>query len=306
MTTSPPVLIGIDWGSTSFRAYRIAADGTVIDMVEAAEGITNPPPEGFEHTFDNRVGPWLRDHPGLPVVASGMITSRNGWFETGYVDAPAGASELAEAMVAHVTETGLRLHFAPGLICRDRSGNPDVMRGEETQLVGCLALGVPDGIFVMPGTHSKWATSVAGVLTGFQTYMTGEVFAVMMQHSLLGALAEGEDWSDADFSDGIKASLAGRDPLLHLMFTARSRVLTGDMAATGTRSYLSGLLIGEELRAGLGDVSPGSGVTVVGAGALVDRYVAALSICGVKAPPAPDAAVARGHFEIAKHAGLLT
>lgn len=304
-TPPPPALIGIDWGTTSFRAYRIAADGTVIDSVEAAEGIANPPAGGFEETFDRRVGPWL-DKPGqLPVVVSGMISSRNGWRETPYIRAPADAAAFGAALTEHVSRAGHLLHFVPGLICDDPSGNPDVMRGEETQLVGCLALGVPDGLFVMPGTHSKWAMTQKGRLQGFRTYMTGEVFAVMRLHSLLGAFFDGEAWSEAAFADGVAASLADKDSVLHRLFTVRSRVLDRRMAADDTAAYLSGILIGEELRAGLADLADDADLTVVGAGALVDRYLAALAVAGVGARPAPDAAVARGHCEIAKQAGLL-
>jgi len=305
MTDNRPVLIGIDWGTTSFRAYRIGADGAVIEVVASAEGITNVPAGGFEETFEAHVGPWLAENSALPVLASGMITSRNGWFETGYVEAPAGAAELAAGLVDHETQAGRILHFAPGLICHDPTGNPDVMRGEETQMVGCLALGVPDGTFVMPGTHSKWATTVGGRLTGFQTFMTGEVYAVMVNHSLLGKLIPGDGWSETAFANGVDASLAGRDSILHLLFMARSRVLIDVMKATDITAYLSGLLIGEELRSGIGGLTDGAQISVVGGGALVDRYLAAMSTTSIVAKPAPSDAVARGHFEIAKHAGLI-
>lgn len=298
-------LIGIDWGTTSFRAYQIAADGMVIDTVEAAEGIANPPVGGFEETFERHVGPWLDDGEHLPVVASGMISSRNGWRETPYLKAPVDAAAFGAALTEHVSQAGRRLHFVSGLMCDDASGNPDVMRGEETQLIGCLALGVPNGLFVMPGTHSKWAFTQSGRLRGFRTYMTGEVFAVMREHSLLGAFIADAAWSEAAFADGVAASLADKDSVLHRLFTVRSRVLDQRMAADDTAAYLSGILIGEELRAGLADLASDAEVTVVGAGALVDRYLAALAVAGVTARPAPDAAVARGHYAIAKQAGLL-
>ncbi|MEM8587874.1 MAG: 2-dehydro-3-deoxygalactonokinase [Pseudomonadota bacterium] len=300
-----PALIGIDWGTTSFRAYQIAADGMIIDTVEAAEGIANPPAGGFEETFERHVGPWLDDGAPLPVVASGMISSRNGWRETPYLKAPADAAAFGASLTEHVSEAGRRLHFVSGLICDDASGNPDVMRGEETQLIGCMALGVPDGLFVMPGTHSKWAMTQNGRLLGFRTYMTGEVFAVMRAHSLLGAFIGCEAWSEAAFANGVAASLADKDSVLHRLFTVRSRVLDQRMAADDTAAYLSGILIGEELRAGLADLAGDAELTVVGAGALVDRYLAALAVAGVAARPASDAAVARGHYEIAKRAGLL-
>lgn len=301
-----PLLIGIDWGTTSFRAYRIGADGAVIDTVEAAEGIADPPPGGFEETFQRQVGPWLQGERQPPIVASGMITSRNGWVETPYLEAPAGPADFAAGLVSHVSEAGHRLHFVSGLICEDRSGNPDVMRGEETQLIGCLALGAPRGVFVMPGTHSKWATAAGGKLTGFRTFMTGEIYAVMRRHSLLGAFIEGDEWSDGAFADGVTTGKSGDDSVLHQLFTVRSRVLAGRMPAEATAAYLSGVLIGEELRAGLAGLAADAELTIVGAGGLVDRYLAALAVCGVTAQPAPDAAVARGHFEIAKQAGLLT
>ena len=175
--------IALDWGTTSFRAYRVAADGHVLDTVAAPEGILAVKDGRFEAALEALIGAW---DVQLPVMAAGMITSRQGWIELPYLPCPASAADLARALHMHTTERGRRIAFATGLSYRAPDGMPDVMRSEETQVFGSLDLWLNH--FVTPGTHSKWITTEGDRLVRYATYVTGEVFAALKDHTILGRL----------------------------------------------------------------------------------------------------------------------
>ncbi|HEX8374886.1 MAG TPA: 2-dehydro-3-deoxygalactonokinase, partial [Geminicoccaceae bacterium] len=234
---SAAALIGLDWGTTSLRAYRIAATGAVLERREAARGILSVAGGAFADALAEVAGDWLAAEPGVPVLASGMIGSRQGWREVPYADCPVGAAELARGF-AEVAGPGDRtVRIAPGLLARDAGGVPDVMRGEETQILGEIAAhGVTSGRFVLPGTHSKWATAEAGRILSFATYMTGEVFDVLRRHSILGRLMRDAAPHDPDaFRRGLDRARApepegtavGGGRLLHDLFGARTLGLAG-------------------------------------------------------------------------------
>lgn len=308
---SDAALIGLDWGTTSLRAHLIGTSGAVISRRSSAEGILADHPGGFPGTFNRIAGDWLEAKPGLPVVASGMITSRNGWVETPYVRVPAGVDELASSLVSLDVGHGRCVHFVCGMDQDPIGGNPDIMRGEETQIVGCLAMGGgADGLFVMPGTHSKWVNVQAKRLERFDTYMTGEVYAVLKEHSILGRLAKepGEELTDG-FTMGVAARLDATGSLLRQLFSARTLTLFDRLKPEEVSDYLSGLLIGEEIRAASIDHGQGTDgpfhVTIVGSGPLTERYRLALELSGIAAEAAPLDAAALGQHAIAKQAGLL-
>lgn len=156
---SEPCLIGIDWGSSSLCAFLIGQSGEVLDATSLPQGILHVDNRDFDAVFRTLVRLWTRDR-ALPIIASGMITSRNGWLETPYVQVPAGADELAKSLVRHEASNGATAWFVTGMTT-ERDGVPDVMRGEEAQIVGAVEDGIGDALFVMPGTHSKWV-SVSG------------------------------------------------------------------------------------------------------------------------------------------------
>ena len=266
----------------------------------------------FEAAFERLLGPWLGEVPAaLPLIASGMIASREGWVETPYLPCPADASGLAGALTEHRSAAGRLVRFMTGLQCRGAAGTPDVMRGEETQIVGCLAAGGGDGLYLLPGTHSKWARVGGGRILSFATFMTGELFAVLKEHTILGRLMEGEAAAPEAFERGLRYGLleAGEaGGLLRRLFSARSRGLFGDIAAAALADYLSGLLLGAEIREGLGTLAgagPLGPITLVGQGALVARYAEALRLAGRETRAAEADVVARGHHAIAAAAGLL-
>ena len=304
LDASEPVLIGVDWGTSSLRAFLIGANGEVLDKVASTEGIMHIPGRDFETVFGRLIAAWPTGK-SLPVLASGMITSRNGWVETPYVNVPLGACDLARALVTHRTSCGIDLRFITG-VTTDHSSGPDVMRGEETQIIGASALGMSDGTFVMPGTHSKWIRVADNQIEDYATYMTGEIFAALKGHTILGTLIEKGPFSPEGFSQGVEAGLAERSTLLHDLFHVRTLPLLGRMKACDVEDYLSGLLIGAEIRAAQERGDAADLITIIGRTDLTDRYEKALSMAGIASQRAPDDIVAMGHFLIARSAGLVS
>ena len=209
---SKPALIGIDWGTSSLRAFLIGSNGEILDRVSSPEGIMHVDGRDFEAVFDRLIAGWV-DAGALPVLASGMITSRNGWIETPYERVPLDASDLARALVPHRTARGTDLRFITGVTTDHRAG-PDVMRGEETQIIGASALGMSDGTFVMPGTHSKWIRVSDGKIEDYATYMTGEIFAALKEHTILGTLMEDGPFDEGGFDLVVNAGLENGSSLL--------------------------------------------------------------------------------------------
>ena len=255
---SAPALIAIDWGTSSFRAMLATADGIVLGTVANTSGILSVHDAQFAAVLQSAIQPWLSTQGDLPVVMSGMIGSRQGWCEAPYIACPAPLKDLAAAAIRLTPAmTGLpHVAIIPGVVSRDASGHPDVMRGEETQIFGALArLGIDAGTFVLPGTHAKWVTVAGGAITGFSTYMTGEVFAALKDHSILGRLMRDGGPPDATpsatgFERGLAAAAkakGGPGALLRHIFSARTLGLFDELAPDEIGDYLSGLLIGSEI-----------------------------------------------------------
>ena len=274
-------LIALDWGTTSLRAALLDAQGAVLDTHAGSEGILQVPAGGFPAVFEAVVARWS-PAPGTLCLASGMEGSRQGWQEAPYCPCPAGFDELARH-VAWVADAprGLRLGIVPGLSA-EQGGVPDVMRGEETQVFGALdLLGRDAGTVVLPGTHSKWVQARHGRIEHFATFMTGECYALLRQHSILARTLPAEDGElqqDAFLQGVAHAGRAGS--LLSGAFSVRTLALFDRLPATALPSYLSGLVIGEELRAQAGPAA-GAPVVVVGSDALTLRYTLALQSLGV-------------------------
>ncbi len=291
--------IALDWGTSSLRAALMAPDGTVLDRVATGDGIMAANGRAFPDIFAAVAGPWLR--PGAVALASGMIGSRQGWLEAPYAACPAGLGDLAAAIV-WTEAAGARVGFVPGLSWRDT----DVMRGEETQVAGALArLGLRAGLFVLPGTHSKWAMAAGGAVTEFRTFMTGEVFATLRRHSILGrTLADGDPAFDAGaFDDGCRRAKSSA-AVLHDLFSARTEALFGRRSPGALVSYLSGLLVGEEVREALALV-PADAVTLVCSPALALPYGRALAMHGVAHQVLDGDVAFAGLHAVAHAAGLF-
>ncbi|SIQ60992.1 2-keto-3-deoxygalactonate kinase [Paracoccus thiocyanatus] len=297
-------LIGIDWGTSSFRAWRMDAAGRVLDSLDTGPGIlaAGQEPGGFPGALERAVGPWLGR--GVPVIASGMITSRNGWVETPYLPLPLDAAALAGALVRHRARLG-DLHFVCGAVDGADGPAPDVMRGEETEIIGHLAAAGHDqaqGLFVLPGTHSKWAQVRNGRLAGFRSVMTGEVFALLRDRSILGRLAVPGPFDAQAFMRGLDAGRA-QGPLLARIFAARSLALLERLAPAQIADYLSGLLIGDEVARMA--PPPQVPVMIIGRGDLAERYRIALSQAGGAARIAPPGMARQGLWTIARKAGIV-
>jgi 2-dehydro-3-deoxygalactonokinase len=302
-------LIAIDWGTSAARAYRLDARGTIVDERSAPLGVQKVEPGQFPSALASLLG---GDVPSdTPMIACGMIGSRQGWVEAPYRECPAGLPAIASALTP---VPGTRLRVVPGLVCRDADGVPDVMRGEETQILGALeddASG--DGarrVVVLPGTHSKWAWVGARGIEAFVTFMTGELYAVLREHSILGRLATSGGRDDGAFERGVVASLREAAALTHDLFSARTLPLTGGLALEGVGDYLSGLLLGAEIGAARRWLQrravEGDSVILVGEATLCARYRRALAWAGIESTLGAADAAARGLWRIARQSGLVT
>lgn len=299
-----PALIGIDWGTSSFRAWLMAEDGRILAKVKQGTGILAVPENNFEAAFETAVGGWFHARPDMPVLASGMITSRNGWIETTYLPLPTGVSELAEALTPYRTTKGRQIYFVAGTSINPIDSLPDVIRGEETEIIGHL--GEKDaGLFIMPGTHSKWVQAHEGKLVAFATVMTGELYGLLMRDSSIRRLATIGDFNPKAFVRGVRVALEAHRSILATIFSARTLVLFSKLAGEDVADYLSGLLIGEEIRSELALHDKKTPIGVVGRGDLSQRYALALREAGVKAESLAPSMAYLGHLKIAKQAGLL-
>ena len=293
--------IAVDWGTTSFRAYQVDAAGSVLAEVSAAEGILSVANNDFDAALEKHIGAWPKS---LAILAAGMITSRQGWFERPYVDCPANAGVLAKNLFQHSMKSGRVIYFSTGLHYQSPTLGHDVMRSEETQVFGSLDLGA--SLFITPGTHSKWIDVVDGAITGFATYMTGELFALLKNHSILGRLMVGEAFHLQSFQRGVQAALREPAGLSHILFSARSLVLFDALKGEAAQSYLSGLVIGAEVGHALMARDGVADCVVLASPKIGGAYVTALDVAGVKARYGDPQAIVKGLHMIGREAGVIT
>jgi 2-dehydro-3-deoxygalactonokinase len=294
-------MIAVDWGTSSFRAYRLDANGGILDRRSAARGILTVEAGGFADVLAEEIGAWLDEEPGS-VFISGMIGSRQGWKELPYLGCPVDLEAIARACGTVDWDRGRQAFIVPGVSCRDAHGVPEVMRGEETQIIGAIEELGPDAVVCLPGTHSKYVRVRERRIMDFTTHMTGEVFGVLWRHSILGRLSETEAVDDEPaFDAGVDRSAEGQG-LLHHLFGVRTRGLFREIPAAGLASYLSGLLIGHEIRA----AAPSAPVAVIGAADLTRLYCRAFARCGVPARPITGEPAPRGLWAIARSLGAAT
>ena len=297
-------LLAVDWGTSSLRGACIDAAGRVVEERSFDRGILTVAAGEFPLVFQTCFGDWMNASDDLCLM-SGMVGSRQGWLEAPYCACPAGFEEIV-AKLAWV-EPG-RVAIVPGLCC-EHDGLPDggrlqripdVMRGEETQIFGALQLlGLREALVVLPGTHSKWVRVQAGRIRSFSTFMTGEFFALLRQHSILSRTlpaADGE-LDHSAFAEGVAIALRS-DSLLQTAFSVRTLSLFDRLPAAALPSYLSGLVIGEELRAQT--LKSDTRAVVIGAEALTERYQHALALRNIPAQRMGAEATWAGLSAIAK------
>jgi 2-dehydro-3-deoxygalactonokinase len=267
-----PALLAVDWGTSSLRGALLDRAGAVLLEREFPRGILTVSPGEFEHVFNTCFGDWMQKQDLLCLI-SGMAGSRQGWQEAPYRPCPAGFAELGPHLLW--LQPG-RIALVPGLSNTDSGHTPDVMRGEEVQIFGALQLmGLDTATLVLPGTHSKWAQVQGGRVTRFETFMTGEVFALLSQHSILAKTLDLKgEFDRAAFVQGIDHSQQ-TGGLLHHLFAVRTLGLMEHLSSQALASFLSGLLIGEELRS-QNQTAQNGPVIVIGSAALTMRYTLAL------------------------------
>ena len=297
-------LIAIDWGTTSFRAYLFDQNSNIIDIISTTAGIMQLGDRSFEDVFLAQLGNWMEKYPNLPILASGMITSRQGWIETPYLSCPASLKDLSRNLTEHRTQNGQKVYFVPG-VCQ-KSPTANIMRGEETQMAG-LNIDKPVTA-ILPGTHSKWIRMENESIKQFSTFMTGEIFAALTQHTILSRLlTEGED--PEAFILGVGEGFSppeGSGGILSKLFGARAMPLLELMNPESIKDYISGLLLGTEIQEAIrGGFGIDNNPIICGAAALVERYKKALEICGFKTELGKADLAAFGLYRIASSANLI-
>lgn len=264
--------IAIDWGTTNFRAF-LMQEGKRVAQINQPCGLLSVEKKQFATTLQTLLLPWLELHGTLPIVMAGMVGSQQGWHEVPYAPLPCDTYNLLARTLVFDTPWGSPAWIVPGVSGMSPFGLPDVMRGEEVQLLGLSALHPAKQHFVLlPGTHSKHAHIVNGEITAFASFMSGELFSVLSQHSILGRALPEQQEDESAFLQGVRTALRGA-PFSHLIFSARTRRLNGEVACAHVHSYLSGLVIGYELLA----IPAGQQAWVVGSPALTTRYQLAAS-----------------------------
>eukprot|EP00039_Didymoeca_costata_P025515 m.13669 g.13669 ORF g.13669 m.13669 type:complete len:314 (+) comp4896_c0_seq2:215-1156(+) len=286
--------IAVDWGTTNFRAFLLA-EGKVIDSQENDGGLmalrskaVAEDSDLFEQHLAQCVGEWMKENPDIPIVLSGMIGSNKGWIEAPYCSCPASQESIAEKVCSVPNEKGWKIFLLPGLCCESSEGK-DVMRGEETQLIG-LDPEQRSGLVCLPGTHSKWVNFSDGSnsIKWFKTYMTGEMYSILRANSILKfSCSDGTpvvDPNTPQFKEGVRLGYETQNGLSHVLFLVRTRSMFEAYTPEQGDALLSGILIGNEL-AGLKDVftNEKAKVTLVGSTSLCNSYKNALATLGIEA-----------------------
>ena len=269
--------VAVDWGTTHVRLWCLAADGTILTRRTSDQGMGQITAEAYESVLLQLLADHLPADAALGVVVCGLAGSRQGWIEAPYVATPCDPRAGVVAISAPVSDPRLNVHILPGVKQQDPA---DVMRGEETQIRGVIAQEPGfDGVICLPGTHTKWVRVQAGQIVEFATIMSGELFEVIGQHSVLRHSVGGTGWDAAAFENSCRK--AAQDPALLIgsLFGLRAQSLLADLGPAAARASLSGLLLGAELGAmrRLWDAKP---VTIVGENTLAQAYAAALALHG--------------------------
>lgn len=311
MTSDPfanAALIAVDWGTSRCRAMLLDGTGAILAEAESGDGIAALGGQGHEEAFDRVVAGW----PDRPAIMAGMIGSRQGWREAAYVTVPTSLDALTAGLLRFETSAHRPLAIVPGLVLRSEARDGDVIRGEETQLVGLMEK-EPDfeGLAILPGTHSKWAAVRGGEITSFQTFMTGEMFELLAKKSFLRhSVSELVDdlASSPDFELAVRRSVEAELPFLAAVFSVRVRQLLNGVSGDDNLAYLSGLVIGGEIAAArkIGLRKAGEAVRIIGSRSLARAYLRAFHILGEDAETLDGTDLVRaGLVKLARANGML-
>jgi 2-dehydro-3-deoxygalactonokinase len=281
-------MIGVDWGTSNFRAFLLDADGNIRDRRKAPCGVLHVTDGRFAETLRAEIGDWLARGEDR-VLACGAVGSREGWREMPYLPCPIGVAEVARGTVA-VPFAGAQVRLVPGVGYVDAQGVPDTMRSEETQIAGIRGVLGGHGLVCLPGTHSKWARLRGGRIVSYTSHMTGEVFGALRSHTIFArTMRDGPtDWTAFELGLARAGDVGG---WLHHMFGVRALCVTGGLSQTAAPWYLSGLVIGHEVRVAL---PPGELVHLVGEPILTALYARAITVLGGEVRIEDTDAAARG------------
>lgn len=292
-------LLGVDWGTTRLRVRDLERlDDDQAEVRSSDLGLLKAKEVGFKEALTQTAGDMLG--PDTTVIMSGMVGAREGWRQAPYCDVPCKLEALA-AEAVKVDDVGREAWILPGARCNDGSW-PDVMRGEETELWGCVELGCPDGVYLLPGTHSKWARIDKGQLVSFRTYVTGDLYQAVMTNTILRKQMDSKaDWDRAALGKGVElgGGQEGAGEVLAQLFSGRTLELSGELASEQVPSYVLGILLGAEIRSGRQDCA-GKALTVIGSHAWIERYQHACSVLGQDADAGPPHAAFHGQLAAAR------
>ncbi|KAA1178266.1 2-dehydro-3-deoxygalactonokinase [Rhizobium tropici] len=291
-----PAYVAVDWGTSSFRLWLIGEDGSILAERRSGEGMTAAAQTGFAKVLQAHLDA-VSVPDTVPVLVCGMAGARQGWVEAGYIDTPASLAAILTGAVS-VPGQSRDIRILPGLAQRSQQ-MPDVMRGEETQLLGAIAADAKgEQLVCMPGTHSKWVRVLDGQVTGFSTFMTGELFDVITKHSILSHAVAGAADQPADtkvFETALGAAFDKPALATNLLFTARSGQLLHGLTAAGAQALISGTLIGTEIAGALASAGQNVTITLVASGRLQALYEGAFRALSLTYKTIDaDAAVRRG------------
>jgi len=306
--SAKPAVAALDWGTTRLRIWLLDAAGAVLAERRSDDGLASAREAGFSAVLERHLAA-MAAPDALPVIACGMVGSRQGWIEAAYVDTPTPIDAVLKGAV-RVPGQSRDIRIVPGLAQR-LTDTPDVIRGEETQLAGA---GLPRSgrhLACMPGTHCKWVTVENGSVTGFGTWPTGELFSLLARHSILrhslGETPAPVGADDAAFRDSCKAALAEGGDVTARLFSIRAAGLLQGLGPADAAARLSGLLIGAEIASAQRRYGrPQEPVTLIGAGALGGLYRTALDLAGIAVRPVDaEQAVRAGLHAAARENGMI-
>ncbi len=310
------MLIAIDWGTSNLRAFLLDKTQQIAEPRSIEAGILQVQDKQYSPVLENLTGDWLLNYPDAPILLCGMIGSQQGWVEVPYVPCPLNIRTLGaqlHGLPSEMHSLQRTITFVPGLMTQNQQGHIDIMRGEETQIIGALQLlgsnqmYKDEQLICLPGTHAKWLHLKNGILSTFNTVMTGEVFAVLKQYSLLGRLFKTPqtDFYQEAFLRGVALTKQAGGLLNHL-FSVRTALLFQKIKPEEGADYLSGILIGHECATMRQQYDFLDSVLLIGSSALTIRYQNACEYFGLSVSSIEgDEAVVAGLSHLAIEGGLL-
>lgn len=289
--------IAADWGTSHLRLWPMGADGVPLCRIDSDQGMSRLSPKDYEPTLLSLLAPYLLPDGPLDVVCCGMVGSRQGWSEAPYASSPCVPPSFDCATRVATADLRLRVFILSGV----KQAEPaDVMRGEETQIAGVMARSPSlDGVICLPGTHTKWVSVQAGKITGFATFLSGELFQLVSQHSVLRHTLAPQGWDQAAFEEGCHIGADAPAHLANALFGLRAEALLKGLDPVAARSRLSGILLGMETAAQR-NAWQGRSVVIVGESDLAQAYAAALGLQGATAEIADAEEVTLAGLSVAR------